>query len=217
MPERQRSRAYVLIAALAVFGVLLSASTALAAPKEGPTGPTGATGARGPTGATGPEGKTATCLPSKATQSGVWAASLSASAGGPQAEAEGVVSYPIPLCIKEPFHETGVEAVYLTEKESEEPHAYVARGCGGSQDEAEAEPGHLCVFTSGRTGATEPLWKNAKFREMDEPDGIPSVFSGQQGDRVVFQTSFFNKEGTGTILPGGAYLGAGGPWAVTAP
>jgi hypothetical protein len=221
MPERQRLRACVLIAALAVFGVLLLASAALAAPREGPTGPTGPQGATGAIGATGPEGKTAACLPSKATESGVWAASLSAPAGGPQAEAEGLVSYAIPLCKIDPSlveGNTGVGTVYLTEKESiEESAVYVSRGCEGAANEAGAQPGHLCVFTSSGAGATENLWKNVKFREFEEPDGITNnSWSATQGERVVFRTSFFNKEGTGTILPGGAYLAAGGAWAVTA-
>jgi hypothetical protein len=227
MPERKRLRAFVLIAALAVFGVLLSATSALAAPKEGPTGPTGATGPKGATGATGaagatgPEGKTAACLPSKATEWGLWSASLGGPAGAPQQESEGVASYAIPLCLMEPARHTGVEPVYLTEKESEEPSVYVARGCeetvGSSQVLPSAQPGHLCVFTAPGPGATEPLWKNAHFAKFEAYYGLQAFESPQQGFRAVFETIGFSKEGTGTIPAGGAYLAAGGAWAVTAP
>jgi len=193
----------------------------------GPTGPAGATGA---TGATGPEGKPgptgptgptgsgggggSSCLPSKATETGIWAASLSESAGGPQAQSEGVVSFQVPLCVGT---NAGVESVYLTEKTSENPGEYTALGCLGNQNEAGAEPGRLCLFTANTVGGVESLWKNAKFVRMAEPDAVPSVNPGLQGARAVFQTTGFNKEAKGTIPAGGAYLVAGGPWAVTAP
>jgi hypothetical protein len=192
-----------------------------AAGATGTAGATGATGNNGATGATGPEGKgLAACLPSKATESGVWSASLGMTAGGPQLEADGVVSYNIPLCVEstQPGQKlTNVETVYLTETEGETPPLYVARGCEGSPSEAGAQPGHLCAFVSNGPGATESLWKNAKFVKFYEPDGVQNIQSGVQGARLVFQTTGFKATGLGTVPAGGAYLVAGGPWAVTAP
>jgi hypothetical protein len=57
------------------------------------------------------------------------------------------------------------------------------------------------------------------FVKFEEPDAVQSATSGRQGVRANFQTKpfAFNNEGKGTIPAGGAYLVAGGPWAVTAP
>jgi hypothetical protein len=125
-----------------------------------------------------------------------------------------VVSYQIPLCAGT---QTGVENVRLSEVESEDPVTFHTRGCEGSQNEAGAAPGHVCLFQASRAGAQESLWKGAKFIQMAEPDAIVSTTSGTQGVRAVFATSGFVATGKGTIPAGGAYLVAGGPWAVTAP
>jgi hypothetical protein len=125
-------------------------------------------------------------------------------------ESDAVVSYQIPLCAGT---QTGVESVHLTEFESE---IFIEK-CPGTQNEAAAQPGHVCLFTANRLGATEPLWKNAKFVQMEEPDAVPSTTSGTQGVRAVFATTGFLSTGKGTIPAGGAYLVAGGAWAVTAP
>jgi hypothetical protein len=143
----------------------------------------------------------------------MWTASLWGPAGAPQEEFDAVVSYPIPLCAGT---QTGVESVYLTEAESGEPFTYTARGCEGSQNEAGAQPGHVCLFTANGPGATEGEWKNAKFSHVSEPDAVESLTSGTQGVRAVFHTTGFLATGQGTIPAGGAYLVAGGPWAVTA-
>jgi hypothetical protein len=132
----------------------------------------------------------------------------------PQAEFDGVVSYQIPLC---PNTQTGVLSVYLTEVKSEIPATVVAEGCEGSQNEAGAQPGHVCLFTANGPGATESVWKNAAFVTMREPDGVTSPTSGTQGVRAVFQTKGFQETGKGSIPAGGAYLVAAGPWAVRAP
>jgi hypothetical protein len=126
-------------------------------------------------------------------------------------ESDGLASYHVPLCAGT---QTGVEAVRLPENPA--PTEVVARGCEGNGNEAGAQPGHVCLFTENRPGATEPLWKNANFVQFDEPDGIMSKTSGTQGVRAVFANSNFKETGRGTIPPGGAYLVAGGPWAVTA-
>jgi hypothetical protein len=108
--------------------------------------------------------------------------------------------------------------VHLTESESELPLVVVEKGCEGSQNEAGAQAGHVCLLTANGPGATESVWKNAKFVTMREPDGTTSSSSGTQGVRAVFQTTGFKESGgLGSIPAGGAYLVAGGPWAVRAP
>jgi hypothetical protein len=97
------------------------------------------------------------------------------------------------------------------------PIEFVAKGCEGNQNEAAAAPGHLCLFTAESPGATENVWKSAKFVKMEEPDAIESVTSGKQGERAVFRTTGFTETGKGSVPPAGSYLIAGGPWAVTAP
>jgi hypothetical protein len=52
---------------------------------------------------------------------------------------------------------------------------------------------------------------------MEEPDAAVSTTSGIQGVRAVFATTGFNENGKGTVPAGGAYLVAGGGWALTAP
>jgi hypothetical protein len=124
-----------------------------------------------------------------------------------------VASYQIPLC---EGTQNLVESAYLTEKESEIPSSFEPVGCLGSQNEPGAIPGHVCLFTAGDPGATEPQWKHVKFVRMEEPDAVGSTTSGRLGVRAVFQTTGFNTAATGTIPAGGAYLAAGGAWAVTA-
>src|SRR5262249_33872205 len=139
---------------------------------------------------------------------------ITQSAGAPQQEFDAVVSYQIPLCEGAPAL---TETVHLTEAESEVPATYTARGCQGNQNEAAAEPGRACAFTANRLGANEPLWKSAKWVTNLEPDGVSSLTSGKVGFRMVFQTTGWIASGKGTVPAGGAYLVAGGPWAVTAP
>jgi hypothetical protein len=124
-----------------------------------------------------------------------------------------VASYSIPLC---EGTQTGVENVRLTERESEEPTVNVPRGCEGQQNEAGAQAGHVCVFQGGDPGAVEADWINAKFVHMEEPDAVVSLTSGRYGVRAVFRTKGFSETGKGTIPAGGAYLIAGGTWAVRA-
>ena len=129
-------------------------------------------------------------------------------------ESDGIVSYPIALCANT---QTGVESVRLTEVESETPGTVVARGCEGTQNEAGAQAGHVCLFQASAKGAQENQWKNAKFVTMREPDAVQSTTSGTQGVRAVFESTGFNAQATGSVPAGGSYLVAGGPWAVTAP
>jgi hypothetical protein len=93
----------------------------------------------------------------------------------------------------------------------------VAKGCAGSQNEAEAQVGHLCIFNAQAPGAIESEWHGATFKRVEEPDAILSTVSGKQGIRIVFQTTGFSEGGQGTVPAGGAFLSAGGPWAVRSP
>jgi hypothetical protein len=152
------------------------------------------------------------CLPSKATETGLWTANLEAPAGAPQGESDAVVSYQVQLCEGAPAL---TKSVYLTEFESKLPGEKIV--CPGNVNEAGANPGEVCLFTANRLGAEESLWKNAKWVTNMEPDGVPSTTSGKQGIRAVFQTTGWIASGKGTVPAGGAYLVGGGPWAVTAP
>ena len=129
-----------------------------------------------------------------------------------------MVSYPIPLCTTEFNGSTTVKSVRLTELESETPSVILEKGCeGASVQTPGAQPGHVCLFQASELGANEAVWKGAKFVEMTEPDGVLSETSGIVGVRAVFRSAGWIASGKGTIPAGGAYLVAGGSWAVTAP
>src|SRR5262249_13591622 len=126
--------------------------------------------------------------------------------------------YPVPLCA-EVLGTTKVKSVRLTELESETPSVIAEKGCEGvGANEPGAQPGHVCLFQASDLGALENKWKNAKFVWMEEPWGVgASETSGFLGVRAVFRTVGWNVSATGTIAAGGAYLVAGGTWAVRAP
>jgi hypothetical protein len=180
----------------------------------GETGTAGATGPEGKTGPTGPPGTTAACLPSGAAETGLYSASLEAPEKAPQGAADAVVSYSVPLCAGT---QTSVLIERMTEVESETPGTVVEKGCEGNQNEAGAQPGHVCLFQAAEPGSTENLWRGAKFVKVTEPDAIESTTSGTQGIRVVYRTTGYAETGKGTVPAGGAFLNAGGPWAVRAP
>jgi hypothetical protein len=113
--------------------------------------------------------------------------------------------------------QTGVVIERMTEVESETPATVVEKGCEGSQNEAGAQAGHVCLFQAGDPGSTENLWRGSKFAQVEEPDATVSTTSGTQGIRVVYRTTGYAETGKGTVPAGGAYLVAGGPWAVRAP
>jgi hypothetical protein len=126
-----------------------------------------------------------------------------------------VVSYSIPLC---EGTQTSVKSVRLSELESETPSEIIAKGCEGvGVTQPGAQPGHVCLFQASDPGALEAQWKGAKFVQMEEQDAAVTETSGTQGVRAVFRTTGFLSTAKGTIVAGGAYLVAGGAWAVTAP
>jgi hypothetical protein len=156
----------------------------------------------------------ATCLPTGAQETGLYTASIEAPEKAPQGQSLGMVSYPVPLCVGK---QTLTTIVRFTEAESEAPLTVTEKGCEGGQNEAGAQAGHVCVFQASNPGSTEGQWHGAAFNHVEEPDAVTSTTSGTQGIRVVYRTTGYLETGKGTVPAGGAYLVAGGPWAVRSP
>jgi hypothetical protein len=182
---------------------------------SGTTGATGATGATGPPG-TGGGGLPAT-LPSKASETGGWSATISVPAGGPQTQSDGVVSLNIPL----PEEEAGVvQLVYRNEEEATEP----TKPCLGSANEPTAEPGFLCVYRGNNFGSKENEDLNAKFVGFQDAVGNFPIAATREGNGfgagtvlVVFRTEEGNFDGAPLAsIAKQARLTASGSWAVTA-
>jgi len=145
-------------------------------------------------------------------ESGASAAALSAITGAPAESAIAAISYAVPLCAP-----GTVEIVYLTEKESENPAEYTARGCKGSSGEPIANPGKLCIFSGNAPGSFEPSWKNVKEAFATEPNGSVNEFSAVEGADIVYHTKGFSTGGAATVPTPGAFFADQLHWAVTAP
>jgi hypothetical protein len=199
----------------------------------GPTGPSG--GPPGPTGPTGPAAGDETCtaegispndvtncfLKTKFAETGTWTAAIAVPAGGPQEQANGVVS----LNPKYPREPSTLKLKYKNEAESQVP----ALPCIGSVNEPTAEKGNLCVYR-GRERGTETEDRNIKepnaagnIETFKTPMGEFIANGGecntetdqcQLGVLVIFRTAQFAvPQVTVTAL---SYLNASGSWAVTA-
>ncbi len=201
----------------------------------GATGPTGSAGATGATGATGPEGKGGggggnvteckehatsanfLCLKEGYSEKGTWSAgAITVSAGGPQTQSNGAISYPIPLNQTYPL----LVPVRLTEKESEEPVVAAERGCPGDPNEPEAVPGKLCVFEGGSQGSIEGEWRNVVFAGFQLPNGVEvTEEAGRTGQMVVFRTKEFKTTPAGiqktATIAKEAQATPSGSWALT--
>ena len=224
---------------------------------SGPTGAAGATGLTGPTGATsglvgptGPAGSngsggggavdrvcvtlglspqdvTNCYLKTKFAETGGWSAHISVPSGGPQAEADGVVSF----SAKYPKEPSTLKIKYRNEAESTAP----AAPCLGSVNEPTAEKGNLCVLRGAQKGKeledkniTEPAaialpWGtfSTPFGEFIANGGECNKENGQcqNGVFVVFRTAQFGETGGGgepKTVTAASYLNAQGSWAVTA-
>jgi hypothetical protein len=194
----------------------------------GPTGPTGATGPAGASNETcttvgiSPEDRTSCTLKAKATESGGWSAHIAVPAGGPQVEADGVVS----LNPQYPLAPSTLTLKYKNEAESLVP----ASPCIGSTNEPVAVKGNLCVYR-GLSAAKEAADKNIiePNAEIEKTFATPNGEGLKSGEAcneesshcnvavmVIFRTEGFVEAGTGTVPAGGAYLNARGSWAVTA-
>jgi hypothetical protein len=196
----------------AIVRVTYSARKAVSFP--GSPGSPGAPGTPGsPTSGATPQSSPEGRLSSKRSESGGWSATISVPSGGPQTQADGVVSFPIPLAKGEK-----VKFTYRTEREALEPKA----PCLGSVNEPVAEPGNLCVYRGGAgLGSKENEDRNAKFVQFEDFFGetINETGEGNSGDLgvlIVFRTNEFATEGPRLALAKEAHLTAAGSWAVTA-
>jgi hypothetical protein len=155
---------------------------------------------------------------------GTWSASISVSTGGPQTQASGAISFPIPL------DEASKEAMnvrYLNETEVLEPGVFPE--CIGNAQEPFATEGWICVYqgATATAGSLKTEWKNAQFFGIENAAGetcLPAagLTSGvltctgtknlQIGGLVVFRTTTFKEPPT--TVPAAAALTAAGSWAV---
>jgi hypothetical protein len=205
-------------------------------PSGGPPGPTGPTGANGSNGSTiagavdrtctsvgiSPEDRITCTLNAKVTEQGTWSAHISVPTGGPQAEADGVVSFNP----KYPIEPSTLKLKYKNETESQVP----ALPCIGSVNEPVAQKGNLCVYRGLQKG------KEAEDTNITEPAAIPLpwgtfatplgefIANGgecnkengqcQNGVVVIFRTAQFGEPRVKVTAE--SYLDAKGSWAVTA-
>jgi hypothetical protein len=230
---RRRGLAARLCLAATTLGllVLCSSAQALEVPlltgATGPTGPAGPTGAEGKAGPTGPTGTggggsgretSEGTLASGKSETGAWAASIDAPSGAPQAQADGVISFPIPLQKSEEL--AGLKIVYRNAEQVLKPTA----PCLGSTDEPVVEKGNLCVYRGGAgVGSQETIDKGVESKNP----GFESIFGeklteieaskGRLGLDIVFRTKQFNTTpgGAPATLTENAYMVAHGSWAVT--
>ncbi len=176
---------------------------------SGSTGPTGEKGATGPTGTGGGSGGEATSfglLAKEKSETGTWAATLAMPAGGPAAQTDAAISFPITT---EEITPVG-NAKYLNEKEVAEPGT--VPGCQGDAQEPNASPGFLCVFQGAiaNVGSLATEWKEAGFFSLENAAG-EKTSAGGVGELVVFRTKGFP-----AVPAGQVFLNAAGSWAVTA-
>jgi hypothetical protein len=184
----------------------------------GPTGPTGEKGTTGPTGAGEPFGTgNAKALSSGAEITGVWHATINASTGFRQTEAEGNIDFHLKAKAGEK-----VTSVYKNEAASK---VINKAPCPGSTEKPLANPGTLCVYSGGGFGAQESEFSESKFFGFVSPagetcetlsEGATCKAISETGTMVLFRTNGFeNVEGGGVPLPTFAYLNQFGSWAVT--
>jgi collagen triple helix repeat protein len=110
----------------------------------GQAGPTGETGAGGAPGATGKEGSPWTAggtLPSKKSETGVWAIQVAPNLQGTRIP---LASFSIPVTTAEA--EALAFNVVGPEEGAGEPHEKLPAGCKGNRHHPEANPGNVCAF-----------------------------------------------------------------------
>ena len=205
--------------------------------ERGATGPSG--GPPGPTGPTGPAGTSdGTCttngispndvtncyLKTKFAETGTWTAAIAVPAGGPQEQANGVVSFNP----KYPESPSTLSLTYRNEAEARAP----AAPCLGSVTEPQAVKGNLCVYRGEQRGTeptedkniTEPNAEVLPNGTFKTPKGefiankgacITETDNCQTGVMVVFRTAQFAEPAPVTVTAPSS-LNASGSWAVTA-
>jgi hypothetical protein len=167
-----------------------------------------------------PEDRITCTLNAKVTEQGTWSAHISVPTGGPQAEADGVVSFN-PKYPKEP---STLKVKYKNEAESQVP----AAPCIGSTNEPVAVKGNLCVYRGlqkGReaedTNITEPGAEIEKTFATPNGEGLNNNEACNNetphcslGVLVIFRTAQFEEPRVKVTAE--SYLDARGSWAVTA-
>jgi hypothetical protein len=162
-------------------------------------------------------------LEHKFTEAGTWEAKLAVPSGGPQAEADGVVSF-------DPRYPeaTALKVVYKNEAESKT----VTPPCSGSVNEPVAEHGNLCVYRGEQKGSEAVEDKNIKEPGAAvAPEGAFAAPKGefivnkgscvtaadncQTGILVIFRSAQF-AEPTPVTVAAATSLNARGSWTVTA-
>ncbi len=245
---RRRGLAARLCVAATTLGLLILCSSAQALEVPLLTGATGPTGPAGPAGPAGPEGKQGPTGPegtggtgtgngeatnfgkytngstgglaSGKQESGMWAAWIHVPAGGEQAEAEGVASFPIPL----KFHEK-VALNYRNEVEALEAKA----PCLGTVEEPIIQPtGNFCAYRAGKgvgskekgsgVGNVDKNVTSTPFFQSAAAEKITETGEGGAGDigvYIVFRTKEFSPTEPVTLAEE-ANMNAKGSWAVAA-
>jgi hypothetical protein len=200
---------------------------------NGATGPAGSNGANGSNGGGGPTDRVCatvglspndvtTCrLKEKVAETGAWSASIAVPNGGPQQQANGVVSFNP----KYPIEPATLTLHYRNEAESGSP----TKPCLGSVNEPQAEQGNLCVYRGAQKG------KETEDKNIKEPnaagntEGFGTLLGEhlengkecpnevglcQTGVLVIFRTAQFAEPSV--PVTAASYLNAFGSWAVTA-
>jgi hypothetical protein len=205
----------------------------------GPTGAAGSNGANGMNGSNGANGSNggsgtgsngggpATAfgeLASGASETGGWAVTITGVTGDPQVQADGVISFPIPVH-KAPELE-GLPITYRNGTESGTPKT----PCLGSPNEPVAEKGHLCVYRGvGGIGSEETQDKGVGGKATPTAPTVPffedftgtklteiNEGHGRLGVDIVFRTNQFEATSPAlATLTETAYMVAKGSWAVT--
>jgi hypothetical protein len=215
-------------------------ATGSTGPSGGPQGPTGAAGSNGANGSNGsggggeaadrvcetsgisPNEVTNCFLKTKVAETGGWSASISVPNGGPQQQANGIVSF----SPKYPLEPSTLTLNYRNEAEAGSP----TPPCLGSINEPQAEKGNLCVYRGATKGKetedkniTEPNAEVTPFGPFTTPHGefippkgtcVAATGNCQTAVMVVFRTAQFAEPGV--TVTAASYLNAFGSWAVTA-
>jgi hypothetical protein len=210
----------------------------------GPAGSNGANGSNGSGGTGGsgladrvcttlglsPNDVTNCFLKEKFAETGTWSASIAVPNGGPQQQANGVVSFNPKYPTKEVDEALGLPPATLTlHYRNEAESQAVIKPCLGSVNEPQAEKGNLCVYRGAQKG------KETEDTNIKEPnaagntEGFSNPFgvhleNGQEcpnesgdcqtGVLVIFRTAQFAEPRVKVTAE--SYLNAFGSWAVTA-
>jgi hypothetical protein len=154
------------------------------------------------------------------TEAGTWQAKLAVPSAGPQAEADGVVSFNP----RYPETPSSLKLNYLNEAEAKAPKA----PCLGSANEPIAEKGNLCVYRGEIKGGEAAEDKNITepgAPAFAEPKGgfiankgscVISTDSCQTGVLVIFRSVGFVEGGAPGTVTAPTTLNARGSWTVTA-